>query len=174
MTITAERTGITTFRGKPVTLLGSAVRVGDRAPDFTVVANDMSPVTPASSAGSVRIVSTVPSLETPVCDQQTRRFTEEAGGIDGVQVLTISVDLPFTQRRWCGDAGLAHARTLSDYRELSFGLAYGVVIKELRLLARAVFVIDAGDRIVYAEYVPAVEQHPDYEAAIASARAVRA
>jgi len=169
MTITAERSGVTTFRGKHVTLLGTAVHVGDKAPDFTVVANDMSLVTLASSAGSVRIVSSVPSLETPVCDQQTRRFTEEAQGIGGIEVLTISVDLPFTQKRWCGDAGLEHARTLSDHRELSFGLAYGVVIKQLRLLARAVFVVDANDDVVYAEYVPAVEQHPDYAAAIAAA-----
>ena len=173
MTIVAERTGITTFRGKPVTLLGTAVNVGDRAPDFTVVANDMSPVTLASSRGSVRIISSVPSLETPVCDQQTRRFNEEAQGIGGVDVLTVSVDLPFAQQRWCGAAGLGNVQTLSDYRDLSFGRAYGVVIKELRLLARAVFVVDASDDVVYAEYVPAIEQHPEYETAIAAARAAR-
>jgi len=173
MTIFAERTGITTFRGEPVTLLGTPVRVGDKAPDFTVVANDMSPVTLASSRGSVRIISAVPSLETPVCDQQTRRFNEEAGGIDGVQVLTVSVDLPFAQARWCGAAGLANVQTLSDHRDVSFGPAYGVLIKELRLLARAVFVVDANDEVVYAEYVPAIEQHPQYEAAIAAADAAR-
>lgn len=170
MTISAERTGVTTFRGRPVTLLGTPVRVGDKAPDFTVLANDMSPVTLASTGGSVRIISAVPSLETPVCDQQTRRFNEEA---DGFQVLTVSVDLPFAQARWCGAAGLSNVQTLSDYRDLSFGQAYGVLIKELRLLARAVFVIGANDEVVHAEYVPAIEQHPQYEAAIAAARAAR-
>ena len=169
--VVQERTGITTFRGKSVTLLGTAVNVGDKAPDFTVIANDMSPVTLASSRGSVRIISSVPSLETPVCDQQTRRFNEEAQGIDGVNVLTVSVDLPLAQMRWCGAAGLENVKTYSDHRDLSFGHAYGVVIKELRMLARAVFVVDASDELVHAEYVPAVDQHPAYEAAIAAARA---
>jgi thiol peroxidase len=173
MTIVAERSGITTFRGKPVTLLGSAVHVGDKAPDFTVVATDMSPVTLASSRGSVRIISAVTSLETPVCDRQTRRFHQEAQAIDGVTILTVSVDLPLAQQRWCGAAGLEHVQTLSDHRDLSFGRAYGVAIKELRMLARAVFVIDARDEVVYAEYVPAIEQHPAYDAAIAAARAAR-
>ena len=177
MTIVAERTGVTTFRGKPLTLLGTEVNVGDKAPDFTVVATDMSPVTLASSRGSVRIISAVPSLETPVCDQQTRRFNEEAQGIEGVDVLTVSVDLPFAQQRWCGAAGLENVQTVSDHRDGSFGRAYGVLIKELRLLARAVFVVDANDEVVYAEYVPAIEQHPSYDAAIdaatAAARAAR-
>jgi thioredoxin-dependent peroxiredoxin len=171
---TAERTDVTTFRGHPVTLLGTTVGVGDRAPDFTVLAGDMSPVTLASSRGSVRVISSVPSLETPVCDQQTRRFNEEAAGMDGVIALTVSVDLPFAQNRWCGAAGLPDARTLSDHRDLSFGLAYGVAIKELRLLARAVFVVDARDRVVHVEYVPAIERHPDYDAALEAARTASA
>lgn len=164
-----ERVGVTTFRDRPVTLLGREVRVGDRAPEFTALGNDMSPVTLADSAGTVRVISVVPSLETPVCDQQTRRFNEEAANLDAT-VLTVSVDLPFTQARWCGTAGADAVRTVSDYRDLSFGQAYGVVIKELRLLARAVFVIDAADTVVHAEYVPAVEQHPDYDAAVTAAR----
>jgi len=164
-----ERVGVTTFRDRPMTLLGPEIRVGDKAPEFTVLGNDMSPVTLADTAGAVRVISVVPSLETPVCDQQTRRFNAAAGEL-AATVLTVSVDLPFTQARWCGAAGADAVRTVSDYRDLSFGQAYGVVIKELRLLARAVFVVDATDTVVYAEYVPAVEQHPDYDAALAAAR----
>ncbi|GAA5345264.1 thiol peroxidase (atypical 2-Cys peroxiredoxin) [Planifilum fimeticola] len=165
-----ERTGVVTFKGNPVTLVGNEVKVGDTAPDFTVLANDLSPVTLADSKGSVRIISVVPSLDTGVCDQQTRRFNEEAASLEGVRVLTISVDLPFAQKRWCGAAGVDRVQTLSDHRDLSFGTAYGVVIKELRLLARAVFVVDKNDKVVYAEYVPEVTQHPNYEAAIEAAK----
>jgi thiol peroxidase len=170
MTVTVERSGVTTFRGRPITLLGAEVAVGGTAPDFTVLANDFSPLTLASSAGSVRIISVVPSLDTDVCDQQTRRFNEEASAIGGVRVLTISVDLPFGQRRWCGAAGIDGIETASDHRDLSFGLAYGVVISEFRLLARAVFVVDAADRVVHVEYVPEVGQHPDYESALEAAK----
>lgn len=173
MAITADRTGMTTFQGRPVTLLGTEVSVGSTAPDFTVLANDFSPVTLASNAGMVRIFSVVPSLDTPVCDQQTRRFNTEVGRLAGVSVLTISVDLPFAQRRWCGGAGIDAVQTASDHRDLSFGLAYGVVIAEFRLLARAVFVVDPGDRVVHAQYVPEVGEHPRYEAAIEAARAAR-
>ena len=173
MTVFAERTGVTTFRGRPVTLLGTPVQAGDQAPDFTVLANDMSPVTLASSSGSVRVISAVPSLETPLCDQQTRRFNTEAQQLDGVRALTVSVDLPLAQQRWCGAAGLDDVQTVSDHRDLSFGHAYGVLIKELRLLSRAVFVVDANDEVVYAQYVPSIEEQPDYDAAIAAARAAR-
>ncbi len=170
MTLSSERTDVTTFRGRPVTLMGSEVRVGDPAPDFTVLANDFSPVTLASSAGTVRIVSVVPSLDTAVCDQQTRRFNTEAASIGGVTVLTVSVDLPFAQQRWCGASGIDNVQTVSDHRDLSFGQAYGVAIAELRVLARAVFVIGSDDRVRYVEYVPEVGQHPDYEAALQAAR----
>ncbi|MBQ1075038.1 thiol peroxidase [Micromonospora sp. C31] len=170
MTVALERAGVTTFRGRPVTLLGPEVRVGDPAPAFTALANDFSPVDLASSAGTVRILSVVPSLDTGVCDQQTRRFNEEAAALPGVSVLTISVDLPFAQARWCGAAGIEGVRTASDHRDLSFGLAYGVVIAEFRLLARAVFVVDAGDRVVHVEYVREVGEHPRYEEATAAAR----
>lgn len=165
-----ERKGAVTFKGNPVTLLGPELKVGDQAPDFKVLANDLSEVTLADSKGFVRIISVVPSLDTGVCDAQTRRFNEEAGDIDGVKVLTVSVDLPFAQKRWCGAAGVENVQTLSDHRDLSFGTAYGVAIKEMRLLARAVFVVDQNDQIVYVEYVPESTNHPDYEAPILAAK----
>lgn len=161
-----------TFKGNPVTLLGTEIKLGDQAPDFTVLANNLTPVTLADSKGSVRILSVVPSLDTGVCDAQTRRFNEVAAEMKDVHILTISVDLPFAQSRWCGAAGIDKVQTLSDHRDLSFGMAYGVVIEELRLLARAVFVVDANDKVVYVEYVPEVTTHPDYEAAIAAAKAI--
>lgn len=160
-----------TFKGNPVTLLGNEVKVGDPAPNFTVLANDLSPVTLDDSKGTVRVISVVPSLDTGVCDQQTRRFNEEAAKLDGVTILTVSVDLPFAQKRWCGAAGVDQVQTVSDHRDLSFGMAYGTVIESLRLLARAVFVIDKNDQVVYAEYVPEVTDHPNYEAAIEAAKA---
>ncbi|WP_326695949.1 thiol peroxidase [Streptomyces sp. NBC_01754] len=165
-----ERTGVTTFRGTPVTLLGPEIARGDRAPDFTVLGNDMAPVHSSSLSGTTRVISVVPSLETPVCDTQTRRFNEAVAELGGASVLTVSVDLPFAQARWCGAAGVDGVRTLSDHRDLSFGLAYGVAIKEFRLLARAVFVVDAADTVVHAEYVPEVGQLPDLDAAVNAAR----
>jgi thioredoxin-dependent peroxiredoxin len=170
MLMAIERKGAVTFKGNPVTLLGPELKVGDQAPDFKVLANDLSEVTLADSKGFVRIISVVPSLDTGVCDAQTRRFNEEAGGIDGVKVLTVSVDLPFAQKRWCGAAGVENVQTLSDHRDLSFGTAYGVAIKEMRLLARAVFVVDQNDQIVYVQYVPEATNHPDYEAPILAAK----
>lgn len=162
-----------TFKGNPVTLLGNEVRVGDTAPDFTVLANDLSPVTLADSKGSVRLISVVPSVDTGVCDAQTRRFNEETASIGNVKVLTISVDLPFAQRRWCGASGLENVVTLSDHRDLSFGEAYGVHMKELRLLARAVFVVDSNDKVTYVEYVSEGTDHPNYEAAIEAAKSAK-
>ncbi|RXT03573.1 thiol peroxidase [Ammoniphilus sp. CFH 90114] len=159
-----------TFKGNPITLLGNEVKVGDQAPNFTVLANDLSPVTLENSEGTTRIISVVPSLDTGVCDQQTRRFNEEAAHLEGVTILTISVDLPFAQKRWCGAAGIDKVQTLSDHRDLSFGEAYGVVIKELRLLARAVFVIDKNNKITYVEYVSEATNHPNYDAAIEAAK----
>lgn len=160
-----------TFKNNPVTLLGNEVKVGDTAPEFTVLANDMSPVTLADTKGSVRLISVVPSIDTGVCDAQTRRFNEEAANLGNVKVLTISVDLPFAQKRWCGANGIENVQTLSDHRDLSFGEAYGVAIKELRLLARAVFVVDANDKVTYVEYVSEATNHPNYEAAIEAAKA---
>ncbi|MFC4766455.1 thiol peroxidase [Effusibacillus consociatus] len=160
-----------TFKGNSVTLLGNEVKVGEKAPNFTVLANDLTPVSLEDSKGTVRLISVVPSVDTPVCDQQTRRFNEEAARLQGVTILTVSVDLPFAQKRWCGAAGVEKVQTVSDHRDLSFGQAYGLVIEELRLLARAVFVIDKNDNLVYVEYVPEVTEHPNYEAAIEAAKA---
>ncbi|MCA1032351.1 thiol peroxidase [Bacillus timonensis] len=160
-----------TFKGNPVTLLGNEVKVGDTAPNFKVLANDMSPVTLEDSRGSVRLISVVPSLDTGVCDAQTRRFNEAASTLENVKILTISVDLPMAQKRWCGSNGIENVQTLSDHRELSFGEAYGVHIQELRLLARAIFVVDSNDKVTYVEYVSEGTDHPNYEAAIEAAKA---
>ncbi|WP_067927908.1 thiol peroxidase [Alicyclobacillus shizuokensis] len=169
-----ERTGVVTFAGKPVTLIGPEIRVGDKAPDFEVLANDLSPVTLADSNGKVRIISVVPSLDTGVCDAQTRRFNQEASALgDNAVVLTISADLPFAQKRWCAAAGIDRVQTLSDHRNMSFGRAYGTYMKEMRLECRAVFVIDSNGTVTYVEYVPEVTQHPNYEAAVSAAKAVR-
>ncbi|WP_408007195.1 thiol peroxidase [Pseudalkalibacillus sp. A8] len=162
-----------TFKQKPVTLLGNEVRVGDTSPDFKVLANDMSPVTLQDTKGSVRLISVVPSIDTGVCDQQTRRFNEEAAKLDNVKVLTVSVDLPMAQKRWCAAAGVENLQTLSDHRDLSFGKAYGVAIEELRLLTRAVFVVDSNDKVTYVEYVSEATDHPDYEAAIEAAKSAQ-
>ncbi len=162
-----------TFKNNPVTLLGNEVKVGDTAPDFTVLANDLSPVTLADSKGSVRLISVVPSIDTGVCDAQTRRFNEESASLGNVKVLTVSVDLPFAQKRWCGANGIENVQTVSDHRDLSFGEAYGVHIKELRLLARAVFVVDSNDKVTHVEYVSEATNHPNYEAAIEAVKAAK-
>ncbi|PLR95176.1 thiol peroxidase [Bacillus canaveralius] len=159
-----------TFKGNPVTLLGNEVKVGDKAPNFVVLANDLSEVTLDNSKGTVRLISVVPSLDTGVCDAQTRRFNEEAAKLDNVKILTVSLDLPFAQKRWCGANGIENVQTLSDHRDLSFAEAYGVGIKELRLLARAVFVVDSSETVTYAEYVSEATNHPNYEAAIEAAK----
>ena len=159
-----------TFKENPMTVLGQEVKTGDQAPDFTVLANDLSEVTLADSKNHVRLISVIPSIDTGVCDSQTRKFNEEAGSIENVEVLTISVDLPFAQRRWCASSGLEHVQTLSDHKDLSFGKAYGLVLEELRLLARAVFVIDSNDKLVHVEYVSEATNHPNYEKAIEAAK----
>ncbi len=160
-----------TFKGNPVTLVGPELKVGDAAPNFAVVDNALSQATLASYEGKVKIISAVPSLDTPVCDTETRRFNQEAASLPGdVVVLTISADLPFAQKRWCGAAGIDKVVTLSDYRDRSFGLAYGVLIEELKLLSRSIFVIDKKNVIRYIQHVPEVTQEPDYAAVIAAAR----
>jgi thioredoxin-dependent peroxiredoxin len=159
-----------TFKGNPMTLPATEVKVGDKAPNFSVLANDLSPVTLESSQGQVRLIAAVPSIDTGVCDAEVRRFNEAAAQLDNVKVLTVSVDLPFAQKRWCGAAGIENVQTVSDHRDLSFGEAYGVTMKELRLLARAVFVIDSSDTVTYVEYVPEATEHPKYEAAIEAAK----
>ena len=160
-----------TFKNNPVTLLGKEVAVGDTAPEFTVLANDLSPVKLADSKGKVRLISVVPSIDTGVCSVQTRKFNEEASALgNDVEILTISVDLPFAQARWCAAEGIENVQTLSDHRDLSFGEAYGVVIKELRLLARSIFVIDKDDKVAYVEYVSENTNHPNYENAIVAVK----
>lgn len=160
-----------TFKNNPVTLLGKEVAVGDTAPEFTVLANDLSPVTLADSKGKVRLISVVPSIDTGVCSVQTRKFNEEASALgNDVEILTISVDLPFAQARWCAAEGIKNVQTLSDHRDLSFGEAYGVAIKELRLLARSIFVIDKDDKVAYVEYVSENTNHPNYENAIVAVK----
>jgi thiol peroxidase len=162
-----ERKGLVTFKGGPLTLVGNEVKPGDAAPDFTALANDLSPVMLSSYRGKTCVISSVPSLDTPVCDMETRRFNEEAKRLaSDIAVLTISMDLPFAQKRWCGAAGVEHVKTLSDHRDAAFGTAYGVLIKELRLLARAIFVVDKGGKIRYIQLVKEVAQEPDYNAAL--------
>ncbi len=160
----SERSGAVTFQGEPLTLVGKEPAVGSAAPDFSVLANDLSEVSLSSLAGKTVVISSVPSLDTPVCDAQTRRFNEEAPGLgDDVVVLTISMDLPFAQARWCGAAGIEAVQTLSDHRDAAFGQAFGVLIKELRLLARAVFIVDASGTLRYAQVVQEMTEHPDYD-----------
>ena len=169
----SERTGIITFKGNPVTLVGTELKVGDKAPDFAAVDTALAPVTLASTAGKIRIFSAVPSIDTPVCDTETRRFNQEAAALpENVVLQTISLDLPFAQKRWCAAAGIDRVVTLSDYRERSFGQAYGVLIKELFLLARVIFIVDASDTIRYIQTVPEVTSEPDYADVISAVKAL--
>jgi thiol peroxidase len=162
-----EQKNSVTMKGKPVTLEGKTVSVGEKAPDAELVANDLSTVKLSSYFGKKCIIASVPSLDTQVCDVETRRFNEEAGKLGSdVVVLTISMDLPFAQKRWCGAAGIKKVITLSDYRYASFGNAYGVLIKDLRLLARAVFVVDKTGVVRYVQIVPEIATEPDYMAVL--------
>mgnify|MGYP003591900956 FL=1 len=166
-----ERKGIITFRGNPFTLQGNPVKQGDKAPDFRLLANDLSPGTLDNYKGKTLILSVVPSLDTGVCDMQTRRFNNEASALgEHVRILTISCDLPFAQARWCGAAGVTQLETLSDHYELSFGMAYGVVIKELRLLTRSIFVVNKAGMITHSQIVPEVSTEVDFDAALAAAK----
>ena len=170
-----ERAGGVTFKGNPFTVIGDKLKVGDKAPGFELANNIFSTnlVNFADSAGKVRLISVVPSLNTGTCDAQTRRFNEEIGQYgDKVVGYTVSVDLPALQKSWCENAGVENFQMLSDYRTMSFGSAYGTYIKELRIEQRAVFVVDADDIIRYVEYVPEIAQHPDYEAALAALKQV--
>jgi thiol peroxidase len=166
-----ERKNMATFKGNPLTLVGSAVSVGDTAPDFTVQANDLSPKTLADFKGKVLIIAAVPSLDTSVCDMETRRFNTEAADLgDDVAILTLSMDLPFAQARWCGAAGVKAVTTLSDHKDASFGGGWGALVKELRLLTRAVFVVGKDGKVAYVEYLGEITEEPNYEAALAAAR----
>jgi thiol peroxidase len=166
-----EEKGVITMKGTPLTLLGEKLKVEIRAPDFTVLDNNLVPVTLSSCKGKVCVLSSVPSLDTPVCDMETRRFNQEAADLgSGVAILTISMDLPFAQKRWCGAAGVDKVVTLSDHRDASFGTSYGVLIKELRLLARAVFVLDRAGVIQYVEIVKELTQEPNYQAVLSAVK----
>ena len=162
-----EKKRTVTFKGNPLTVLGSEIKVGSKAPDFQVLAGDLSKVTLQSFKGKTKLISVVPSLDTPVCDQQTRRFNQEAAQLpNDVIVLTISMDLPFAQGRFCSAAGISKVKVLSDHRDASFGLAYGVLIKELRLLSRSIFIVGPDDRVQYVEYLKEITEHPNYDAAL--------
>lgn len=168
-----ERPGAVTFLGTPLTLVGDELTVGSTAPDFTAVTDglDMHPYSLADGKGTVRIFNVVVSVDTPTCHAQTVRFHDETAELPGVQVLTVSADLPFAQARWARQMHIGdRVRFLSDYRDLSFAERYGLLVKELRLLGRAIVVVDAGDRVVHVEYVQELADEPDYEAAIAAAR----
>ena len=162
-----------TLKGNPQNVEGPELKVGQAAPDFKLQAIDMSDIALASTAGKVRIIATVPSLDTPVCDKETRYFNEAAAKIPGVEIITASVDLPMAQKRWCGAAGINAVKTASDHRTVEFGKAYGVLIKGGpldRFLARAVFVVGKDNKLAHVEYVPEIAQEPNYEAALAAAK----
>jgi thiol peroxidase len=159
-----ERAGMVTMHGNPLTLVGDEIKTGKLAPEFVALDTDLNPITFSSYRGKVCILSSVPSLDTPVCDMETRKFNEEATKLgDKIQILTISMDLPFAQKRWCGAAGVNKLKTLSDHKDAQFGAAYGVLIKELRLLARAVFLVDPKGVLQYMQLVKEIASEPNYE-----------
>ena len=169
-----ERTGAVTLKGNALTLIGPELKLGDHAPEFDVVDTNLTPVNLSQTGKSVRIISVVPSLDTPVCDAQTKRFNDEIAKLPGVEVLTVSMDLPFAQKRWCGAFGVDRVKMLSDHRNASFGTAYGTLIKELRIESRAIFVVDKDNVVRHVEYVKEVTDHPDYQSALQAARTLAA
>ncbi|MDN4069423.1 thiol peroxidase [Paenibacillus sp. FSL R5-0407] len=169
--MTQERASVATFKGNPITLVGPELKVGDTAPDFRLNKNLLEEVTLQDFAGKIKLISVVPSLDTGVCDAQTRRFNQEAADLgDNVVILTVSADLPFAQARWCGAAGVDRVVTLSDYKDNSFGKSYGVLIKEFALDQRAVFVVDQDNKIRYVEVLKEMSEHPDYEKPVAAVK----
>jgi thiol peroxidase len=171
MATSTASTRTTTLKGNPLQLAGPQLRPGDQAPDFKVVDSTLQEIDLAKTGRGVRIFSVLPSLDTPVCDAQTRRFDAEAEKLSDVRIFTISMDLPFAQKRWCGNYGVNRVTMLSDHRSGSFGEQYGTLIPDLRIESRAIFVIDAENKLRHVEYVKEVGEHPDYEAALAAARA---
>lgn len=166
-----ERFGLITLKGQPVTLLGDSIQEGETAPDFQVVDNDLKPFSFSTLGDKISIITSVPSLDTPVCNLEARRFNQEATALgDNIRILVISMDLPFAQKRWCAAAGVDKVTTLSDHKDASFGTAYGVLIKEVRLLARAVFVVSPQRIVRHMELVKEVGQEPNYEMALDAAR----
>ncbi|HVZ81664.1 MAG TPA: thiol peroxidase [bacterium] len=166
-----ERKGVQTFKGGPLTLLGPEIKVGDTAPNFKVLTNKLEEVTLDNYKGKTLILSVAPSLDTSVCSLQTQRFNKETANLPAsVEVLTITADLPFAQARFCGAENIK-IQTLSDHRDMSFADAYGTHIKELRLEARSIFVVGKDGKVKYVEYVPEMTSHPDYDKALAAAKA---
>lgn len=165
-----KRKGIVTMGGNPVTLLGNEIKVGDKGPDFTALKGDLSPYSLKDAGDKIKIISVVPSLDTGVCELQTITFNEEAANFDDVLILTISVDLPFAQERFCSAHGIDKVITLSDHKDLSFGLNYGFVMEEFRLLARGIIILDRDNTVRYVEYVKEVTNHPDYDKALEEVR----
>jgi thiol peroxidase len=169
-----ERSGATTFKGNPLTLIGPELKPGDKAPDFRLIDTTLKDVTLADTGNNVRIISVVPSLDTPVCDAQTKRFNDEAAKMSDVDIITVSMDLPFAQKRWCGAFGVDKVKMLSDHREGSFGSNYGTLIKELRIESRAIFVVDKDNTVKHVEYVKEVADFPNYDAALKAAQSAQA
>ncbi len=165
-----KRQGLVTMGGNPVTLIGKEIKVGDKAPDFTVLTNDLQPYSLKDAEDKVKIISIVPSLDTGVCEFQTTHFNQEASNLGDVVILTISVDLPFAQQRFCGAKGIDKVITLSDHKDLSFGMNYGFVMEELRLLSRGIIILDKDNNVKYVEYVKEVTEHPNYDKAIEEAK----
>jgi len=167
------REGAVTLKGNSVTLAGAALKAGDAAPEFSLQNNGLADITLAESAGKARIIATVPSLDTPTCDAETKKFNDAAGSMDNVEVLVVSMDLPFGQKRWCGSEGVENVQTLSAHRCTKFGEDYGALIKGGpldRCLARAIFVVDGSGKLTHVEYVSEIAEHPNYDAALAAAK----
>lgn len=165
-----RRTGIVTMKGSVLTLIGKEIKIGEQGSDFEVITNDMKSYTLQDAGEKVKIISVVPSLDTGVCELQTLNFNEAAAELGDVVILTISVDLPFAQKRFCGVKGIDKVITLSDHKELSFGLNYGFVIEELRLLSRGIVILDGNNIVRYVEYVGDISEHPNYDMAIEEAK----
>jgi thiol peroxidase len=160
----------TIMMGKPLDLTGPELKAGDKAPEFSAVDSSLKPVHLSDTTNKTRIFSVIPSLDTPICDMQTKRFNEEAAKMQDVDIYTVSMDLPFGQKRFCNSFALDNLKMISDHRDASFGKAYGTLIDELRILSRAIFVLGPDDKIKYVEYVDKVGDHPNYDAALAAAR----
>lgn len=164
-----ERNNVVRVKGNPVTLSGEEIKTGQKAPDFVALDNNLKEVKSEEYGGKIRLIASVPSLDTPVCDAEIHNFNKEASNISkDLVIMFISMDLPFAQKRFCQDNDIDKVKTLSDHRDADFGVKYGVLIKELRLLARAIFIIDKTGVVKYAEYVPELTSHPDYKAALAT------
>jgi thiol peroxidase len=167
-----ERPGATTLQGNPMTLVGPELKAGDQAPDFDAISDKLQPLDLEKTGHNVRIFSVIPSLDTPVCDAQTKRFNEEAAKLPAIEIYTVSMDLPFAQQRWCGNFGVDKVKMISDHKNGSFGEHYGTLIKDLRIESRAIFVVDKDNTIRHAEYVKEVADHPDYDTALTVAKSL--